>query len=256
MKHQTKNRVRYLLFFLLFVLFFTASICLFIFIGTRTVMSDEIAPKPTQKASPDLPVIVIDAGHGGEDGGAIGQNGVYEKDINLSIAKQLDQMLRSAGYETVMTRTEDILLYDRNSDYKGRKKILDLAARLNIAKEQKNAVVVSIHMNAFPQTQYSGLQVYYSPNHAESVTLAQSIQSLAKETLMPQNDRKVKPSGGNIFLLDRCEHPAVLVECGFLSNVQECDLLSTEAYQNKLATMLFCAITGTLSDTQENPQAS
>lgn len=256
MKHDTKNRVRYLLFFLLFVLFFSAAICLLVFIAAKTVSPNGNEEIPTQNGAFERPIIVIDAGHGGEDGGAIGQNGVYEKDINLSIAKLLDETLRSAGYETVMTRSEDVLLYDRNVDYHGRKKVLDLAARLRIAKEQENAVVVSIHMNAFPEAQYSGLQVYYSPNHAGSQALAQSIQSLAKETLMPENNRKVKPSGGNIYLLDRSEHPTVLVECGFLSNAHECELLSTESYQKQIATVLFCAITDSLSKIQENTQGS
>lgn len=207
-----------------------------------------------EEAVSPFPTIIIDAGHGGEDGGAVGVNGVYEKDINLHIAKLLDQMLRAAGYPTLMTRTEDILLYDRNEDYEGRKKVLDLAARLAVTKEQETAIFVSIHMNSFPQAQYRGLQVYHSPNDSRSIDLANQIQTLTRSLLMPQNDRSIKPSGGRIYLLDRCTIPAVMVECGFLSNPAECELLSTEAYQRKLAVTLFAAITEYLA--KENHTAT
>ena len=135
------------------------------------------------------------------------------------------------------------MLYDRNEDYEGRKKVLDLAARLAVTQEYENAVLVSIHMNAFPQSQYSGLQVYYSSNDARSAVLAKEIQERSRELLMPQNDRKIKPSGGKIFLLDRCTLPAVMVECGFLSNHAECEALAGEPYRRQMAATLFAAIT-------------
>lgn len=241
MMDASRSRFRYLIAFLIFSLLFAAAACLMIAIGQR--MENTLQPTVGADTAYTRPVIIIDAGHGGEDGGAIGEGGVLEKDINLKIAITLDEMLRSAGYQTVMTRTDDRMLYDRNADYKGRKKRLDLEARQRIATEQENAIFVSIHMNAFPQSQYHGLQVYYSENHPASARLAEQIQSDAKMLLMPDNHRKIKPSNGTSYLLDHISHPSVLVECGFLSNPEECRLLATEGYQRKLATVLFCAIT-------------
>lgn len=185
--------------------------------------------------------VIIDAGHGGEDGGALGENGVLEKDLNLDVAKRLDSLLRSAGINTVMTRKDDRLLYDPLSDYKGRKKILDMQERLRLASSCENAIFVSIHMNSFPQKKYCGLQVYYSKNNADSKRLAESIQRIISSYLQPQNERKTKP-GNDIFLLDRLKMPAILVECGFISNTNECQLLSTEEYRDKLAFWIFYSI--------------
>ena len=173
-------------------------------------------------ASP-LPVVILDAGHGGEDGGTSGNGGtVVEKDLNLTITKLIEERLTEKGISVICTRSEDILLYDKNEDYKGRKKMLDLAARLNVAKQNPNSVFVSIHMNAFPKSQYSGLQVYYSPNDPRSAQLANAIQSNTKLQLQSTNNRASKKAGSNIYLLDRIESPAVLIECGFLSNPEEC----------------------------------
>jgi N-acetylmuramoyl-L-alanine amidase len=140
-----------------------------------------------------------------------------------------------------MTRTEDVLLYDRGADYEGRKKVLDLAARLAIADETEDSLLVSIHMNAFPQTQYSGMQVWYGTADARSREIAQSVQSAAL-TLRPDNNRQIKAAGSNIFLLDNLDTPAILVECGFLSNPEEASRLGDEEYQKQLAFVIFGAI--------------
>lgn len=187
------------------------------------------------------PILVIDAGHGGEDGGASGANGLCEKDVNLRIAEALRDQLTLAGIKVVMTRTDDRLLYDPTVDYHGRKKMLDLRARLDIMRETPNAVFVSIHQNAFPQTQYHGLQVYCSPNTAESARLGELIRTHAL-ALDPENHRKCKTADSAIYLLHRAECPAVLVECGFLSNPDECARLGDTAYLGELATAMLCAI--------------
>ncbi len=234
-------RTKILIIFLTFVIIFTSTLCGLIFIGNKWIGTSKktnysnIAPHST-------PIVIIDAGHGGEDGGTIGTDGSYEKDINLSIAKKLNSLLNACGIETVMTRTEDILLYDKNSDYEGKKKALDLAARLKIAELYENTIFVSIHMNAFPQSKYSGLQVYYSPNNPDSLKLAEKIQTLTRTSIMKDNQRKIKASGGKIFLLDKMNIPSVLIECGFLSNPQECAKLNDENYQKELATVICCAI--------------
>ncbi len=196
------------------------------------------APDNTIKTSL---TVVLDAGHGGEDGGAEGY-GVIEKHINLDLALKIAELLRARGINVVLTRDTDILLYDRNEDYEGRKKVLDLRKRLEITEQTENAVFVSIHMNYFAEEKYSGLQVYYSKNDPSSRILAELIQSMTKNELQPTNKRVIKEATSKIFLLDKLKCPAVLVECGFLSNKAEALSLSDENYREKLADVIFSAI--------------
>ncbi len=221
--------------FLLFALIFT----LFCIIGAR--FPAIVSQHREASTLPASGIVIIDAGHGGEDGGAVSQSGVCEKDINLRLSMLLGDIFDAAGYSAVQTRTEDRLLYDRNVNFQGRKKILDMAARLDIAKSHAAELFISIHMNAFPQPIYRGLQVYYSPHHKDSENIAKSIQALAKTSLQPANNRAVKPSGGKIYLLDKLDYPAVLVECGFLSNPDEAQLLCDADYLQKLAFVIFAA---------------
>ena len=207
----------------------------------RTSFPSLISTGTEADATP-LPTVVIDAGHGGEDGGAVSKTGVVEKDLNLSIAMQLCQLLTANGINVVMTRTDDRLLYDRTIDYKGRKKSLDLAARLQIAEKIENCVFVSIHMNAFPQSKATGLQVWYSANNERSKLLAEEIRSTVVERLQPDNYRAIKKSTSSIYLLHHLSIPAVLVECGFLSNPEEAELLASKDYQAQLAFTLFFAV--------------
>lgn len=200
-----------------------------------------------------LPIacVVIDAGHGGEDGGTSSAAGVLEKDLNLSVAFALRDLFEAAGVPVVMTRTEDKLLYDRNVDFQGRKKVLDLAARRLVAEKVAAkaaqcggvSLFISIHMNAFPQPQYSGMQVWYSTGHPLSAEAAGGIQS-ASAAILPDNHRKIKAAGSNIYLLDRIKSPAVLVECGFLSNPAEAERLSREEYRYAVAAVVFAGVMG------------
>ena len=190
--------------------------------------------------------VVIDAGHGGEDGGASSAAGLVEKEVNLAVALALRDLLEAAGVPCVMTRTEDKLLYDRNVNFQGRKKVLDLAARSTIAASTEECLLVSIHMNAFPAPQYDGMQVWYGTADARSREIAESIQSVST-ALMPDNHRKSKAAGSNIYLLDRADCPAVLVECGFLSNPAEAERLADEDYRRGLATVILGGILPYLS---------
>ncbi len=235
---NTREKLRLPLYFLLFLLIFallSSALCFF---------SAALYPKEeSQHAAVSPPfTVVLDAGHGGEDGGAVSASGICEKDINLSLALLLRDLLEANGIRVVMTRTTDVLLYDRDTDYHGRKKAQDLAARRKIAEETENALFVSIHMNAYPATQYSGLQVWYSPNDSRSEELAKSIQQSVHLTLQPDNNRSVKPATSSIYLLHHLTCPAVLVECGFLSNPEEAARLGSEDYQKELALLLFAAI--------------
>ncbi len=184
-------------------------------------------------------VVVLDAGHGGRDGGAVSKNGILEKDLNLSVTNTLCDILIFCGVDTVMTRTGDSLVCDESDPaLKGKLKMTDLKNRLTIAEKEPNSLFVSIHMNNFPIEKYSGLQVYYSKNNPAGLVLAKTVQDNVRSALQPNNDRQVKPAGSNIFLLDRIMTPAVLIECGFLSNPGEVQRLTDTTYQAQLAFVL------------------
>ena len=204
-------------------------------------LGGEFRSVSSQNGADSRIVIVIDAGHGGEDGGAQSTDGILEKDINLAIAKYLDDYLFLSGFETVMTRSDDRLLYGNGEQ--NRKKFYDVRNRAEIAKQYDNSIFVSIHQNKFPIEKYSGLQVYYSKNDPRSKTLANIIQSSVKEKLQPKNNRETKAAGSNIYILNNAESPAVLVECGFLSNGEEARKLNDKEYQKKLAFVIFTSVT-------------
>jgi len=192
-------------------------------------------------ASQSLPVIVIDAGHGGEDCGTVSADGTLEKDLNLAVAEHLAALFRSAGYRVVMTRTEDRLLYTEEQNIKGQRKQYDLKNRLLISEEYENGILISIHMNSFPSQKYSGTQIWYA-NDNVSQRLAQTVQSEIARTLQPDNHRTIMRSTQDLYLLSRSTHPALLIECGFLSNEAECARLRTEEYQKRLSFVIFYAM--------------
>lgn len=186
-------------------------------------------------------VIIIDAGHGGEDPGAVGINGVYEKDLNLEISMILGEMLKEKGYTVLYTRTEDKMLYTPEENIKGMRKISDLKNRCLIANSYEDAIMVSIHMNTYGSSKYSGLQVYYRDGDSQSQELANSIQGSVRETLQPENNRNIK-DGKNLYVLENCQGTAVLIECGFLSNKAESEKLSEKEYQKQLSFSILCGI--------------
>ncbi len=207
--------------------------CLFYF-------SDKILPA---SASPELnKTVIIDAGHGGEDGGTSSADGVLEKDINLKIALKLRSMLELAGYETVMIRDEDEQLGDLSLSTIRQRKISDIRSRLKITEDNPDAIFISIHQNYYTSPKYSGLQVFYSPKNAESRVLAECVQKSSVDLIQPYNTRSVKEIGSNIYLLYNVELPSVMVECGFLSNPQEASLLADDIYQSKIAFSVLCGI--------------
>ena len=222
------------------------SLCLFLLFSSASCKGEKAQngtpPKETKSKYEGFPTVIIDAGHGGEDGGAVGVDGTLEKDVNLLIALELDEILRSEGIRTRLTRNEDVLLYDRNTDYEGQKKKQDAAARIAICEEYEDAIFVSIHMNSFPQAKYKGLQVYYSTNSPLSVKLAETVQSLVVKNLQNGNTRKIKPSGENVYIMKKIQHPAILVECGFLSNPEDCANLNDPAYRTKLCLIIFSSV--------------
>ena len=191
--------------------------------------------------SPSEKIIIIDAGHGGEDSGAVGVTGVLEKDLNLQMALQIGSEFEERGYVVVSTRTDDRLLYTEDENIYGIRKISDLKNRVKVAEKYPDAILVSIHMNSFGSGKYSGLQVYYSTNKDESKDLADSIQSKVATELQKDNKREIK-SGKDMYILEHVNNTAVLIECGFLTNEAECKKISEKEYQNQLSFSIVCGI--------------
>lgn len=184
--------------------------------------------------------VVIDAGHGGEDPGAVA-NGLAEKNINLSVALKLRDMLLLSDFDAVMTRDDDRMLY--GDEIIISKKNDDLINRAKFAAEDDGRIFISLHCNKFAMPSQNGLQTFYSQNDDGSAMLAEYIQSAAKEHLMPQNRRHVMPGNDTILILQKAKCPAVLVECGFLSNETEAKELADSEYQSKLAFAVFLGLT-------------
>lgn len=189
-------------------------------------------------------LIIIDAGHGGIDGGAVGQNNIIEKDINLAIAKKLETMLTSCGFEVIMTRTDDNMVGENLSENSTirQKKVSDIKSRVSLINSHPNAVVLSIHQNLFSESKYCGAQMFYSTKNAESKVLATFLQNRFSTMLQTDNERKEKAVADNIYLMNHISVPAVLVECGFISNAIDAANLSDDEYQNKISFVIYAAL--------------
>ncbi len=204
----------------------------------------------------DTPItIVLDAGHGGEDGGAVAESGVQEKDINLAIAQNLRPLLESSGLRVVMIRDQDVSVGEQDLDTVKERKISDLHRRLEISEGEPNSILLSIHQNHFSEPQYSGTQIFYSPNLPESQVLAQSIQESVVEKLQPDNHRECKEAGNSIYLMWNSTRPAVLVECGFLSNSSEAKLLQSPEYQKQMAFSIWSGLMEYLQEKKEEEES-
>lgn len=179
--------------------------------------------------------VIIDAGHGGVDGGATSCTGVLESAINLEISIKLNDLSRMLGLKTLMIRSDDRSIYTSGETI-AEKKISDLKERVRIVNESENAVLISIHQNYYSDERYSGLQAFYATTE-ESRGLAELIQTNAKKFLSNDNNRQVKKATG-VYLMKHITCPGVLIECGFLSNYQEEALLRSSDYQNKLSAMI------------------
>ncbi len=190
----------------------------------------------------NFPVIIIDAGHGGEDGGAIGADGTNEKNINIEIALKLNEILTVMGYKTRMVRTMDISIHNEGANTLREKKVSDIRNRTAIMDEYENCLYVSIHQNKYDDSRIWGAQTFYSPNNETSKALAQFIQTSIATDIQPDNKRMIKESGTSIYVLYNATKPAVMVECGFISNPNELSQLKTEEYQSKMAFSIMAGI--------------
>ena len=186
-------------------------------------------------------VVIIDAGHGGIDGGATSCTGVLESRINLQIALRLEALLQLLGMDTVMIRTTDTSVYTEGNTIAAQK-VSDIKERIRIVQETENAILVSIHQNTFSDARYGGAQVFYTDN-AQSKLLANSLQQSLIETLNPGSKRKCKKADG-IYLMQHIDKVGILLECGFLSNPQEEAKLRSDEYQKKLCCVIASSISG------------
>lgn len=186
-------------------------------------------------------VFVIDAGHGGEDGGAVSCTGVAESSINLQIALRLDALMHFLGHETKMIRTSDVSVYTEGATIAA-KKVSDLRNRVRIVNETPNAVLVSIHQNLFAESRYSGAQVFYNAADGASV-LAERLQIGFLATVNPSSNRRTK-AAHDVYLMENIRCPGVLIECGFLSNPEEEAALRTGEYQKKLCCVIAVNLAG------------
>ena len=182
--------------------------------------------------------VIVDAGHGGDDGGAIGIDGTVEKDINLDIALKLEKILKFYGFNVIMTRTQDVMTCAVGLDSLRKRKISDIHNRFELMRKNPDAIFISVHQNKFEDSSQHGTQVFYSGNDERSKELAEAIQTSVTLTLQRKNDRVVKKSGSGIYLLYHAKIPAVLVECGFISNSDEVKKLKDESYRMKLAILI------------------
>lgn len=229
-------RAKWMLFYIL-VFLFSATAMFFMATAFHTVATQA---ENKENVAAAAPVIILDAGHGGEDGGAVSTDGTMEKDINLDITLRLRDLFAASGCKVILTRAQDTAIYDDGASTLKEKKISDMKNRLELFNSLENGIVLSIHQNQFSQTQYSGTQVFYSPNTQESADLAESIRASVTGMLQPQNTRENKKATKDIYLLYHTQTPAVIVECGFLSNEKELDLLQSAEYRQQMAFAIYC----------------
>lgn len=213
------------------------------FLGNRTVaVISENTPVHRNRC------FVIDAGHGGEDGGAYSCTGRSESDYNLEIAIRLDDLMHLLGMDTLMIRKKDISVYTAGETI-SQKKISDLKERVRLVNRTENGILLSIHQNQFSDERYSGAQVFYGKQQ-DSQELAKTLQEKMIDNLNPGSHRQIK-QGSGIYLLEKIQQPGVLIECGFLSNPQEEQLLRTPEYQKKLCCVIAASVSGFELDPQK-----
>lgn len=191
------------------------------------------------------PSVILDAGHGGEDGGAVSERGVKESGINLEIVLKMDQILGLIGEAPLLLRQEDISLHHSSAVTLREKKVSDLKNRAEIVNAHPGAVLVSIHQNSYPDSKYKGTQVFYGPTGG-SEELAKKIQCAVVTCLQKENGREIKRIPESVYLMNHVKNKAVLIECGFLTNSEEEALLQRAEYQRKLAVVLSCALESSL----------
>ena len=232
MKHE--NWVGFLPFYLLVVI-----VCL----GFARLGSDAVTTIKQQNAVKRSHCIVIDAGHGGIDGGATSCTGILESQLNLEIALRLEDMFHLLGHDTKMIRRTDESIYTQGNTIAAQK-VSDLKERVRIANETPNAFLISLHQNTYADSRYRGAQVFY-PDDTLSTKMAQALQQNLITVLNPESHRKSKSAKG-VYLMEHISCPGILLECGFLTNPEEEAMLRSAEYQIKLCGVIASTVSGFL----------
>jgi N-acetylmuramoyl-L-alanine amidase len=206
--------------------------------SVQYVSTIEEQARRSSKTDSGEKTVVIDAGHGGIDPGKIGVNGALEKDINLAIALKLERNLKESGINVVMTRTDDNGLYEENDT---NKKVRDMKKRLEIIEGANPIIAVSIHQNSYTEPSVSGVQVFYYKDSVRSKEAATIMQKQLIKTLKPEKQREAKENG-SYYLLKKTSVPIMIVECAFMSNPTEAELLVQEDYQERVAWAVYMGI--------------
>lgn len=215
--------------------------CLLFLVVVLAVFVSFAAPEGIQtNADNSQKTLVIDAGHGGEDGGAVASNGTTESGINLDIALRLEALAKFWGIPAVMTRTTEDIPYPESAETLSAKKKADQNARIELIQNLPGAVLISIHQNYYPSATPWGIQVFYG-KVAGGSELGEIVQKNLTTQISPENRRVAAPIDESIYLMRKVSCPAILVECGFLSNQDELAKLETENYRLKLAAVIFAS---------------
>lgn len=185
--------------------------------------------------------IILDAGHGNPDGGAVGADGSIESELNLEVVLKLQKLLEASNCTVILTRSDENGIYESTADTIRKQKVSDMKNRVDIANNSDAELFVSIHMNKLPQTKYSGWQTFYKNKDDTSKQVAENIQTSLNYFIKKENSRTIKSISG-IYLTKNVTIPLVIVECGFLSNEEENKLLQTEEYQKELAWSIYIGI--------------
>lgn len=222
------------------LLFINLSIILSIFIYSISSINN-LESKPVSSIPISNHTIILDAGHGFPDGGATGEDGSIESEINLKLILKLQKLLESANCNVILTRSDENGIYDASSDTIRKQKVSDMKNRVEIANNSNAEIFLSIHMNKLEQSQYSGWQTFYKNSDETSKEIASNIQTSLNGFIKKGNNRTIKSISG-IYLTKNVKIPLVLVECGFLSNSEENKLLQTDEYQDQLAWSIYIGL--------------
>ncbi len=222
--------------------FVAMTFCACILVICYSAVKIDEAVTVTEAVPEDKFVIILDAGHGGMDGGCSTADGKTEKGINLNILLAVRDMAKFFGYNVEATREKDVSIHDKGVTGIRNQKVSDMENRLALFNKYSDAVCVSIHQNTFSDPQFSGAQMFYSDKNPSSERLASIMQQKFVSNLQPDNLRETKLCGSELYLCYYCENPAVMVECGFLSNPEEAAKLTDKAYQQKVAFTVFSGI--------------
>lgn len=220
-----------------------AAVCFFAFRQDKPAVSLEGIP--SQAA-----VLILDAGHGGEDGGAVSASGIPESQINLNIAQKMQLLFTFVGQESIMTRKGEQAIYSPDAHTLREKKVSDLINRVKLVNETAGSTLISIHQNSLPGSKVRGAQVFYNEEEPAQ-RIAVSVQQALNKAINPGNEKQARQMNDSIYLMKNIRRPGILVECGFLSNAAEAELLQTDDHQRRLSAAI---VSGYLQSRTESSQ--